>query len=372
MNVPNNPNPASLNEFISMSSVRASVFICWHRSEKLEDESCCEIDPTFDCSFECSDEDSDEALRCPATIDKSFAQENVNHTVETKLPLVIDSLQATPTISETYNLRSHRGDAKIIYKLISTFAHFSAILCAMLPINIGSIGQYGNSPERIFVKLIDPNVLTVQQDRRESIDSAASSPSIARRSKKDQSNGKQESLNRTPAKLTENDKSNIAGSEGSIDNSTSNAKNIKLVERDISPKKTDDRKDDTNFDSPSLQDSVASLPSVASAEQGSAAPQGRDADKFKKRILSAIYKAAYYPRAALNKKGYGEVYVSFIIAGDGSVEDVAIVRKSGSDILDKTALEIVLKASAHFPAIPETLGQTRINYVVPITFKKRS
>ncbi len=132
------------------------------------------------------------------------------------------------------------------------------------------------------------------------------------------------------------------------------------------------KKDDVNSDSPSLQDSVASLPSVARAEQRSAAPQGEEADKFKKMVLSAIYKVAYYPKEALHKKEYGEALVSFIVVSDGSIEDLTVVKKSGSELLDKAALTIVEKASTHFPAIPETLGHKKINYVVPITFKKRS
>jgi protein TonB len=89
-------------------------------------------------------------------------------------------------------------------------------------------------------------------------------------------------------------------------------------------------------------------------------------------VLSAIYRAAYYPKEALRHKEAGESFVSFVVVGAGSIEKVAVVKKSGSEVLDQAALKIVEKASRHFPAIPKTLGYKSINYVVPITFKKRS
>ncbi|MGC8604783.1 MAG: energy transducer TonB [Desulfomonilaceae bacterium] len=278
---------------------------------------------------------------------------------------------------ETYiNLKPENLDLScknihVFASIISTTAHFAAIIALAISTYVGSIGQYGNSSERLFVSLVDPSAIVVQQDRRASIDSAPSCPSIARRSKKEEGKIKNETSNKTQTALSATDKGKDVSSDGPSDINSTNKSDIKFVERDISPSKKTDREDNLNFDSPSMQDSVASLPSEASKEQRSAAPQGEDADKFKKMVMAAIYKVVYYPRDALRLKESGEASVSFTIVSNGSIEGLTVVKHSGSEILDKAVLKIVEKASKKFPTIPKTLGYSKINYVVPITFKKR-
>lgn len=308
----------------------------------------------------------------PNVLDESFMQSRTDCSVDINLPLLEDSCSDAPTVLKHYAPGSYRKCTGIVSSMISAIAHLAAIFTVAFSTNIGSIGQYGNSSERIFVKLIDPNAVTVQQNRYASIDAAASCPSIAKRSKAEKGKSEKETSNKTQKRLTETDKIKDPVCDGPSDTATPTKRDVKLVERDISSPQKTNQKDDVNFDSPSLQDSVASLPSVASAEQRSAAPQGEEADKFKKMVLSAIYSAAYYPKEALRHKEAGEAFVSFVVVGAGSIEKVAVVKKSGSEVLDQAALKIVEKASSHFPAIPETLGYKRINYVVPITFKKRS
>jgi protein TonB len=89
-------------------------------------------------------------------------------------------------------------------------------------------------------------------------------------------------------------------------------------------------------------------------------------------ILTAIHEVAFYPKGALHRREFGETLVSFTILSDGSIENLSVVRKSGSESLDKAALRIVEKASSHFPPIPETLGHNKLNYVIPITFRRKS
>ena len=327
-------------------------------SEDLEHEGVCHV--TMD------------AVPILSVVDESYIAVWNERMVDLNLSLLNDSCVDEPNVSKSYNLGSHHKDTDVVSSLISMAAHFTVIFAIAFSTHIGWIGQYGNSSDRVFVNLIDPNAVIVQQNRHASFDSAASSPSIAKRSKKEQGKREEETSKNTQKSDTDPEKGENYDSNGSSDKVTTNDKNIKLVEKDISPSKNSQKNDNVNFDSPSMQDSVASLPSEASQEQRSAAPQGEEADKFKKRVLSAIYKAAYYPRDALRQKEYGEASVSFTIVSNGSIECLTVVKKSGSEILDKAALNIVEKASAHFPAIPETLGHNKINYVVPITFKKRS
>jgi len=123
-------------------------------------------------------------------------------------------------------------------------------------------------------------------------------------------------------------------------------------------------------DSKSLQDSIASMPSVASPDKKGALKAGDEAQTYKDRIFSAIHEAAYYPRAALRNMAYGKTVVCFTINKDGSLARVAIVAHADSEILDKAALKIVENASSHFPPVPDSLMKEQVSYVVPIVFKK--
>jgi protein TonB len=123
-------------------------------------------------------------------------------------------------------------------------------------------------------------------------------------------------------------------------------------------------------DSKSRQDSIASVPSVASPERQGPSKLGDEAQTYKDIILSAIHDAAYYPKAALRNMAYGRSVVSFTIKKDGSLTNIAIVSHAHSKILDEAALKIVEKASSHFPPLPDALMRDQVCYVVPIIFKK--
>jgi TonB family protein len=123
-------------------------------------------------------------------------------------------------------------------------------------------------------------------------------------------------------------------------------------------------------DSKSRQDSIASVPSVASPERQGPSKSGGEAQTYKDLILSAIHEAAYYPKAALRNMAHGQAVVSFTIKKDGSLANIAIVSHAHSKILDEAALRIVEKASSHFPPLPDALMRDHVCYVVPIIFKK--
>lgn len=130
------------------------------------------------------------------------------------------------------------------------------------------------------------------------------------------------------------------------------------------------REDGPPNDSKSLQDSIASTPSVASPERKGSLKAGDEVHTYKDLILSAIHEAAYYPRAALRHMAHGKTVVCFTINKDGSLANVAIVSHADSKVLDEAAVKIVEKASSHFPPIPDSLMKKQVSYVVPIVFKK--
>jgi TonB family protein len=277
-----------------------------------------------------------------------------------------------PTISECCDLASYRKKTNILSSVFSTIAHLAVIFAFVLSNPTGSVGQQGNSPVPIFVRLIDPNSLLVQQNRHASVDSTASCPSIAKRSKGEKDKSERETVNPEPKSAMEIDKGKAPVCDGNKEAVTNDGAGVKFVEKDSSRSNTTEKNDDVNFESPSMMDSVASQASTAAKETRSAAPHGEDADQFKKMVLSAIHEVAFYPKGALHRREFGEALVSFTILSDGSIENLSVVRKSGSESLDKAALQIVEKASSHFPPIPETLGHNKLNYVIPITFRRKS
>ncbi len=79
-------------------------------------------------------------------------------------------------------------------------------------------------------------------------------------------------------------------------------------------------------------------------------------------ISDLIAKRLVYPPMARRMNWSGRVAVSFIIAEDGTVHGLKVVRSSGYSMLDKSALETV-RSAAPFPRPP-----VRAEIEVPINF----
>jgi TonB family protein len=78
-------------------------------------------------------------------------------------------------------------------------------------------------------------------------------------------------------------------------------------------------------------------------------------------ITAAIEKAKTYPFLARKKKIEGTVIAAFSINAKGYPQDINIRKSSGFEILDSTAMKIVIKA-APFPRVAEPVE-------IPITFR---
>jgi len=66
----------------------------------------------------------------------------------------------------------------------------------------------------------------------------------------------------------------------------------------------------------------------------------------------------------------GEVQVRFVVARSGATQAVALLRSSGSPLLDEQALKIV--SAGHYPAMPAKafLGEAQHPFVVTIEFRR--
>jgi periplasmic protein TonB len=75
-----------------------------------------------------------------------------------------------------------------------------------------------------------------------------------------------------------------------------------------------------------------------------------------------------YPEFAKSRHIEGRVKVEFVLASDGSVSNIAIVKRSRSEHLDKAALKAIQKASP-FPAPPPFLFKTPAKLIISVTFE---
>ena len=124
-------------------------------------------------------------------------------------------------------------------------------------------------------------------------------------------------------------------------------------------------------DKPPVTPSPASTPQIASEQSVSREAMGAHLHHFRLKIIGAIGKALYYPAKAFRKKQHGQTTVAFSVSKDGSLEKLQLITSSGSAYLDEAAEKIIRKASKEFPPIPKGLQKDRIDYVLPIVFKKK-
>ena len=225
----------------------------------------------------------------------------------------------------------------------------------------GAAGHAGNV---ISVRIIASEDLVPQDESPASVDSAASMPSTAGKIKKPKKlppartaepPPEMREVGHRPEKIVLHEKQTFE-----------DKKDEQTEERKEKTRKIEDRE---LGDGP--QNSMASMPSVASAERQFIPAAGRDGEAFQSRVLSAIREAIFFPKQAVKERHHGEVVVAFAITKDGSISSLHVAKPSGSPILDEAAIKIIQKAAAKFPAIPDTMNKQSMDYVVPILFKEK-
>lgn len=74
-----------------------------------------------------------------------------------------------------------------------------------------------------------------------------------------------------------------------------------------------------------------------------------------------------YPISARNANIEGRTELKLTILKDGRLDKVEIIKSSGSEILDNSAIESIQKASP-FPPIPDVLGQEKIEVSISLVY----
>ena len=80
-------------------------------------------------------------------------------------------------------------------------------------------------------------------------------------------------------------------------------------------------------------------------------------------IRAMIENAVTYPAIARKLRLEGVVMVFFVLKQDGTVQTAKVVTTSGSDILDKKAIQTILSLSGQYPALGKTFELS-----IPIAF----
>lgn len=105
----------------------------------------------------------------------------------------------------------------------------------------------------------------------------------------------------------------------------------------------------------------------AAAVETAAGPAPDAAERFGAQLLEWLERHRDYPRAARLRRLTGEVVVRFRLAEGGRLRDVAILRSSGHDLLDRAVLDMLARAQP-LPPWPEARDFADVEFRVPIRF----
>lgn len=104
-------------------------------------------------------------------------------------------------------------------------------------------------------------------------------------------------------------------------------------------------------------------PAPAGASGGPASPDG----EWLARLRARIERGKRYPPQALKRREEGTVLIRFVVARDGTVLSATLARGSGSDTLDREAVELPGRASP-LPPMPDGMAGARMELTLPVGF----
>ena len=96
-------------------------------------------------------------------------------------------------------------------------------------------------------------------------------------------------------------------------------------------------------------------------------PQDDAMLRYQDMVKRKIEEVREYPIWARRQKVEGEVYLRFIVLKCGSASGIKIVNSSGSEVLDRDAVDTIKRAEP-FPAIPEKINVSQIQMELTIVY----
>jgi periplasmic protein TonB len=90
-------------------------------------------------------------------------------------------------------------------------------------------------------------------------------------------------------------------------------------------------------------------------------------DEYFERLRRHLARYKNYPKEALKRKEAGTVVVEFVLARDGRVLTAQIEKSSGSELIDRAAIDMLDRASP-VPPLPDRYKGERIKIAIPVDF----
>ncbi len=108
--------------------------------------------------------------------------------------------------------------------------------------------------------------------------------------------------------------------------------------------------------------------STSYSDEGDDSEGTNNIDSFIQIIRERIEKVKNYPKIAQQNNWAGEVYLKFLITSNGEVIKIVLIKSSGFNVLDKSAITTVEKASPFLP-FPGSGTNNEIMVGLPIIFR---
>jgi len=131
---------------------------------------------------------------------------------------------------------------------------------------------------------------------------------------------------------------------------------------EVAPEAPKVRKSEVAEDS---QASSAPPPRPTAAE--TAPPSGQVRSTWEGRVVARLESVRQYPRSARSRRVEGVTYVRFVMDRSGRVLSSRVNQTSGQAVLDRAALDTVMRAQP-LPSPPNEVRGERLELVVPIEF----
>lgn len=131
---------------------------------------------------------------------------------------------------------------------------------------------------------------------------------------------------------------------------------------------------------PSAAPTLAQVAMPASATANPPAPQPPDntaheaptdpaaLERYGRSLAELLAQQQQYPRMAALRGWEGEVRVRITIARKGNIVATDVIRSSGHDVLDRSAVQLVTQAGP-LPRLPEALQNREIQVIVPVHYR---
>lgn len=128
--------------------------------------------------------------------------------------------------------------------------------------------------------------------------------------------------------------------------------------------------------SPATTESPATIPSAPSATAPTSEPPAKAAppsveagalEKYRSDLIGMARRYKRYPRVALDNNWEGRVVVHMVVGANGVIASLRVTTRSGHDVLDRQAVDMIRKAKPLVP-IPPAMRGREFSVEIPVIY----